>query len=96
MHISACRLLYDLALTRFSTEELIATVQAATEADVDKAVKAAKAAFKTWKDHEGSERGKLLYKLADLIEAKRELFATVDAWDNGMYLVHIPPTRLPC
>ncbi|KAK7221375.1 hypothetical protein V2G26_009378 [Clonostachys chloroleuca] len=63
--------------------ELIATVQAATEADVDKAVKAAKAAFKTWKDHEGSERGKLLYKLADLIEAKRELFATVDAWDNG-------------
>ncbi|KAK2606465.1 mitochondrial aldehyde dehydrogenase [Conoideocrella luteorostrata] len=66
-----------------ATEKLIATVHAATKEDVDSAVRAAKTAFKQWRNHEGSERGRLMAKLADLIEAKRELFATVDAWDNG-------------
>ncbi|KAF4954344.1 hypothetical protein FSARC_12157 [Fusarium sarcochroum] len=66
-----------------ATEEEIATVQAADGTDVDKAVKAAKTAFKDWKKVECSERGRLLAKLADLIESKREVFATVDAWDNG-------------
>lgn len=31
----------------------------------------------------GPDRGKLLYKLADLIDENRKLFATIDAWDNG-------------
>ncbi|KAJ3527819.1 hypothetical protein NM208_g10515 [Fusarium decemcellulare] len=66
-----------------ATEKEIATVHAADEQDVDKAVKAAKSAFKEWKQVECSEPGRLMAKLADLIEAKRELFATVDAWDNG-------------
>ncbi|KAF4472851.1 aldehyde dehydrogenase (NAD+) [Fusarium albosuccineum] len=65
------------------TEQEIATVYAADEQDVEKAVKAAKAAFKEWKQVECSERERLMAKLADLIESKKELFATVDAWDNG-------------
>ena len=67
------------------TEKLIATVQAAGEEDVDSAVKAARAALKheSWKELPASERGALMYKLADLMEQKRELFATIDAWDNG-------------
>ncbi|RSL59653.1 hypothetical protein CEP53_005713 [Fusarium sp. AF-6] len=66
-----------------ATEQEIAAVYAADEQDVDKAVKAAKAAFSKWKHFDCSERGRLMSKLADLIEAKKELFATVDAWDNS-------------
>ncbi|PTD12880.1 Aldehyde dehydrogenase [Fusarium culmorum] len=74
-----------LSLTLLSTENEIATVQAADAQDIDKAVKAAKAALRhpSWKDLPASDRGQLMARLADLIEAKRELFATIDAWDNG-------------
>lgn len=70
----------------FSTEKEIATVQSASEADVDKAVQAARAALKhaSWKRISASDRGKMMAKLADLMEEKKELFATIDAWDNGM------------
>ncbi|KAI1214551.1 aldehyde dehydrogenase [Annulohypoxylon truncatum] len=68
-----------------ATEEKIAAVQAASEVDVDKAVKAAHKALKdpSWKLLPATDRGALLYKLADLIEENREVFATIDAWDNG-------------
>lgn len=68
-----------------STEEVIVNVQAASAEDVDKAVKAAKAALKdaSWKQLSASDRGHLMTRLADLIEAKKELFATIEAWDNG-------------
>lgn len=60
-------------------------MQAAGEDDVDKAVRAARAALKheSWKHLPASDRGALMYKLADLIEQKRELLATIEAWDNG-------------
>ncbi|KAK6067092.1 aldehyde dehydrogenase [Seiridium cupressi] len=68
-----------------ATETTIAAVQAAGEVDVDRAVKAAHAALKhpSWKKLPATERGILMSKLADLIEENRELFATIDAWDNG-------------
>ena len=52
---------------------------------MDKAVKAAHAAFRSpaWKGMSATDRGILMGKLADLIEANKELFATIDAWDNG-------------
>ena len=67
------------------TEEVITTVQAAGAEDVDKAVKSARAALKdpSWKELSASDRGRLMSRLADLIEEKRETFATIDAWDNG-------------
>ena len=60
-------------------------MQAASLADVDKAVRAASAALKhsSWKLLPGTERGKLMAKLADLIEDHRVLLASIDAWDNG-------------
>jgi aldehyde dehydrogenase (NAD+) len=72
-------------LTGLSTEAKIATVHAASEDDVDKAVKAARAALvhESWKHLPGTDRGILMAKLADLLEQNKELFATVDAWDNG-------------
>lgn len=68
-----------------ATEEVITSVQAASAEDVDKAVRAAKAALKdpSWKQLSASDRGRLMTRLADLLEAKKEIFATIDAWDNG-------------
>ncbi|KAI1097470.1 aldehyde dehydrogenase [Jackrogersella minutella] len=79
-----------------ATEEKIATVQAASEADVDKAVRAAHKALKdpSWKLLPASDRGSLMHKLADLIEENRELFATVEAWDNGKTYVEALETDL--
>ena len=67
------------------TEKPIAKVHAASEGDVDKAVQAARKALKDplWKDISGSDRGMLMNKLADLMESKKEILATIDAWDNG-------------
>lgn len=68
-----------------STDKPISTVQAASSQDVDRAVKAAKAALvrPSWKLISGTERGQMMARLADLMEENQELFATIDAWDNG-------------
>ena len=68
-----------------ATEKEICQVQAATIEDVDRAVAAARAALKgpAWKNLDVTERGKMMFKLADLIEENKELLATIDAWDNG-------------
>lgn len=61
-----------------ATEEVIAMVQESSKADVDKAVKAAKTAFKlgsTWRRMDASDRGNLLNKLADLLERDRVYIA---------------------
>ena len=64
-------------------ESEIASVHAATGEDVDLAVKAARAAFKKWREVQGTERGNLLYKLSQLTAQHKETLATIDTWDNG-------------
>jgi aldehyde dehydrogenase (NAD+) len=61
------------------------SVDAASAADIDDAVKAARTAFKhpSWATIGGTARGKLLYKLADLIERDAKVLATIETWDNG-------------
>lgn len=68
---------------------MIAEVHAASAEDVDKAVQAAKTALAdpSWKLLPGTERGILMARLADLIEANKEILAAVDSWDNGMHPV---------
>ncbi|VUC34751.1 unnamed protein product [Clonostachys rosea] len=67
-----------------ATEEPIVSVSSASAADVDKAVKAASVALKgAWKQTVGTARGRLLLKLADLVEAEQETLATIEAMDNG-------------
>lgn len=39
----------------------------------------------SWKLLPGTDRGVLMGKLADLIEANKEVLASVEAWDNGMH-----------
>merc|ERR1712137_666377 len=66
-----------------STEETIASVQAAGVADVNKAVAAAKTALFTWRDVSGVTRRDLLLKLADLMEQNKQRLAEVESLDNG-------------
>lgn len=69
-----------------STGEVICTVQEGDKADVDKAVKAARAAFSLgskWRTMDASARGNLLYKLADLMERDRQYLASLESLDNG-------------
>ena len=68
-----------------STGKEICQVSEADAADVNKAVKAARAAFDNgpWRKMSGSERGRLLNKLADLIEKNAEELARLESLDNG-------------
>jgi aldehyde dehydrogenase (NAD+) len=69
-----------------ATGEVITQVAEADAADVDKAVSAARAAFETgaWrKKLTASQRGNLMYKLADLIEKHADELAQLEALDNG-------------
>ena len=68
-----------------STGEEICSVAEADKADVDLAVKAARTAFEKgpWRRMAAAERGKLLNKLADLIEKNADDLARLEALDNG-------------
>ncbi|KAG5931229.1 hypothetical protein E4U53_001885 [Claviceps sorghi] len=68
-----------------STGEEICSVEAASPADVDRAVSAAREAFKnpSWRHMAGGARGALMHKLADLIEQHQRVLATIETWDNG-------------
>ncbi len=66
--------------------EVICHVAEADEADVHKAVKAARAAFEPgskWRKMSATRRGELLYKLAALIEANIDELAKLESIDNG-------------
>ncbi len=68
-----------------ATGEVIAHVPEAEAADVDAAVHAARKAFDEgpWPGMTASQRGRLLWKLADLLEANLEEFAEIESIDNG-------------
>jgi len=68
-----------------ATGEVLANVAAGDKEDINRAVKAARAAFETgtWSKISPSERGRLLWKLADLLEKHTEEFAQLESLDNG-------------
>ncbi|WP_035101542.1 aldehyde dehydrogenase family protein [Aneurinibacillus terranovensis] len=68
-----------------SNKKVLAVVSEAGPEDVNKAVKAARQAFENgpWKKMSASERGRLIYKLADLMEAHQEELAQLETLDNG-------------
>ncbi len=68
-----------------ATEEVICEVAEADAADVDRAVTAARRAFESgpWARMSASDRGRLMYKLADLIEANKQELAALETLDNG-------------
>jgi betaine-aldehyde dehydrogenase len=67
-----------------TTEKPLADVSAATDADVDAAVRAARAQLQgDWAATSGAARGKLLNRIADLIERDGQLLARLEALDIG-------------
>uniref|UniRef100_A0A8C6BT86 formyltetrahydrofolate dehydrogenase n=1 Tax=Monodon monoceros TaxID=40151 RepID=A0A8C6BT86_MONMO len=64
---------------------VICQVSLAQVSDVDKAVAAAKDAFEhgLWGKISARDRGRLLYRLADLLEQQQEELATIEALDAG-------------
>ena len=65
------------------TGEVDAQIPLAGPTEVDLAVSAAHEAFQSWRETPPSERRRLLYKLADLIEANASEFARLGTLDNG-------------
>jgi aldehyde dehydrogenase (NAD+) len=63
--------------------EVLASVANAGDEDVDKAVKAAKNAFKSWSKLSGKERGKYLYRIARLLQERAREFAVIETLDAG-------------
>ena len=68
-----------------ATGEIMAQVAEGDREDIDRAVKAARNAFENpaWADMSPSQRGRLIWKLADLLEARTEEFAQIESLDNG-------------
>jgi aldehyde dehydrogenase (NAD+) len=68
-----------------STGEEICQIAEADAADVEKAIRAARAAFEhgPWRKTLASERGRLMHRLADLIEANGDELARLESLDNG-------------
>jgi phenylacetaldehyde dehydrogenase len=68
-----------------ATGEVLAYVAEGDREDIDRAVKAARAAFESgpWSKLTPSERGRLIWKLADLLEENLEEFAELETMDNG-------------
>src|SRR5438105_4370962 len=68
-----------------STGETLCQVHEADKTDVDSAVKAARKALESgpWKKMDAAERGRLLYKLADLTERHTEELAALESVNSG-------------
>ena len=67
-----------------ATEEVLAEVAEADEADVDRAVKAARRAqTRVWGRMSGAERGKYLFRIARITQERARELAVLETLDNG-------------
>src|SRR6185437_968155 len=69
-----------------ATGVCIAKVSVAAAGDVDRAVRAARLALEQgpWRRVDAADRGRLLFRLADLVEAEREALAALESYNCGM------------
>jgi len=66
-----------------STGAVITTLPEASAADVDAVVRAASDALDSWAHRDASERGRLLNRLADLLELEQDYIGRLESSDNG-------------
>src|SRR5581483_6847721 len=70
-----------------ATGEVLTQVAEASAADVNRAVQAARQVFEdssgAWRKLSASERGRLIWRLADLVESNIEELAELETLDNG-------------
>jgi aldehyde dehydrogenase (NAD+) len=79
------------------TEDVMATIPAGTPGDVDRAAKAAKAAFASWSATPVEERAKYLSRIGDALGARMDELATTISKETGMakWLSQIVQVGLP-
>jgi len=68
-----------------ATGEVLSNIAEGDKEDINRAVKAARSAFETgeWSKISHSERGRMIWRLADLLEKYQEEFAQLESLDNG-------------
>ncbi len=67
-----------------ATEETLAEVAEASADDVDRAVKAARAAYRgAWGRMSGADRGKYLFRIARIMQERSRELAVLETLDNG-------------
>ena len=71
-----------------ATEEVMATVPAGKAVDIDRAVAAAKTAFyEVWRGTNAQERGRILFRIAERIRARRSELAEIETRNSGKPIV---------
>ena len=78
-----------------ATGDVITDVASAGEAEVDAAVRAAKAAFPKWANTPAKERAKLMRKLGDLIEKNVPMLAALETQDTGLPIAQTSKQLIP-
>ncbi|MEU6176799.1 aldehyde dehydrogenase family protein [Streptomyces coeruleorubidus] len=78
-----------------STEEVLSEVAQAGEADVDRAVQAARKAFEKWSALPGSERAKYLFRIARIVQERSRELAVLETLDNGKPIKETRDADLP-
>lgn len=78
-----------------SNEEVLSEVAQAGEADVDRAVKAARKAYEKWSALPGSERAKYLFRIARIIQERSRELAVLETLDNGKPIKESRDADLP-
>jgi aldehyde dehydrogenase (NAD+) len=79
-----------------ATEEKLTEIALAGDADVDRAVKAARGAYENvWRKMPGHERGKYLYRIARLIQEKSRELAVLETMDGGKPIKESRDVDLP-
>jgi acyl-CoA reductase-like NAD-dependent aldehyde dehydrogenase len=73
----------------------IADIDEATGADIDRAVDAARRALPAWRRLSASDRGRLLLRLADAIEADAAYLAQLEAMDTGHPIRDVQALDIP-
>ncbi|MER7984165.1 aldehyde dehydrogenase family protein [Streptomyces noursei] len=78
-----------------ATEEVLAEYTQGTADDVDRAVKAARAAFEKWSALPGAERAKYLFRIARIIQERSRELAVLETLDNGKPIREARDADLP-
>ena len=77
-----------------TTNEPQCTVAAGAAAEIDRAARAAEAAFRAWRDVPGAKRRKILHAIADAIVARADEIALVESSDTGQPIRYMSKAAL--
>ena len=88
----------QLEVTDPASGQVVSRVPDSDAADIDAAVQAARRAFEdpAWRGMKPAQRERLLHRLADLVEARIEVLAELEAIDNGKTAAIAAAVDLPC